>query len=90
MREPEKTYLTSAAVRARYGVSDMTIWRWLRSTELGFPAPLRINGRRFWKLTQLEAWEASRSAIADEKSTAPVRGRSDSGYEHNRQTRRAA
>jgi predicted DNA-binding transcriptional regulator AlpA len=61
MEVPPKTYLQSSAVRARFGVSDMTIWRWLHNNELGFPAPLRINGRRFWRLAELEAWEASRS-----------------------------
>jgi predicted DNA-binding transcriptional regulator AlpA len=47
MQVPAQTYLQSSAVRARYGVSDMTIWRWLQNTSLGFPAPIRINGRRF-------------------------------------------
>jgi predicted DNA-binding transcriptional regulator AlpA len=53
------TYLPAAAVRARYGVSDMTLWRWLRNEALGFPTPIRINQRRFWKLAELESWEAS-------------------------------
>jgi predicted DNA-binding transcriptional regulator AlpA len=61
MQVSQQVYLPSSAVRIRYSVSDMTLWRWLRNTELGFPAPLRINGRRFWRLTELEAWEASRS-----------------------------
>jgi predicted DNA-binding transcriptional regulator AlpA len=55
------TYLPAGAVRARYGVSDMSLWRWLRDDALGFPAPIRINRRRFWKLAELEAWEASRA-----------------------------
>ena len=62
MQVSKRSYLSSAAVRTRYGVSDMTIWRWLHDQKLGFPAPLRINGRRYWNLTQLDAWEASRSA----------------------------
>lgn len=56
----QQTYLPSAAVRARYGVSDMSLWRWLHDAKLGFPKPSRINGRRYWKITDLEAWEASR------------------------------
>lgn len=56
-----QTYLPAVAVRARYGVSDMSLWRWLRDDALGFPHPLRINGRRFWKLSELEAWEALRA-----------------------------
>ena len=62
MTGSQQTYLPSSAVRARYGVSDMTIWRWLHNDKLGFPAPLRINGRRYWRLIELEAWEASEPA----------------------------
>jgi len=51
-------YLTSLQVRARYGgVSDMALWRWLRNPKLGFPRPIKINGRNYWRLDELEAWE---------------------------------
>jgi predicted DNA-binding transcriptional regulator AlpA len=62
MQVSQQVYLPSSAIRARYGISDMTVWRWLQNTSLSFPAPIRINGRRFWRLNELEAWEASRSA----------------------------
>ena len=52
--------LPAGMVRARYNVSDMSIWRWLHDDALNFPHPIRINGRRFWLLADLEAWEASR------------------------------
>jgi predicted DNA-binding transcriptional regulator AlpA len=56
------TYLTAAQVRARFGgISDMALWRWLHKEELGFPQPLRIQGRRFWKAADLTAWERSRT-----------------------------
>ncbi|MGH6866402.1 MAG: helix-turn-helix transcriptional regulator [Methyloceanibacter sp.] len=55
-------FLPSAAVRARYSVSDMSLWRWLRDEALAFPQPIRINGRRFWRLADLEEWEASRQS----------------------------
>jgi predicted DNA-binding transcriptional regulator AlpA len=58
----QNTFLPAGQVRIRYGVSDMAIWRWLRNEQLNFPRPIRINGRRFWKRTELEAWEASRAA----------------------------
>ena len=55
------TFLPGAAVRARYQISDPTLWRWMR--DRGFPSPaVRPNSRvRLWKLTDLEAWEASRA-----------------------------
>ena len=72
MQVPSQTYLQASAVRARYGISDMTIWRWLQNASLGFPGPIRINSRRFWRLTELEAWEASRSG--EGKKEAPAEG----------------
>jgi predicted DNA-binding transcriptional regulator AlpA len=68
-----QTFLPAGRVRSRYGVSDMALWRWLRNERLAFPRPLRINGRRFWKLADLEAWEASRAA--DASASAPTCGR---------------
>ena len=61
MESHQTTYLPAGAVRARYGVSDMSLWRWLRDEAMRFPAPIRINRRRFWKLAELEAWETSRA-----------------------------
>lgn len=54
-------YLPAAKVRERYGVSDMSIWRWLHDPALGFPTPTVINKRRYWALSQLRAWELARA-----------------------------
>jgi len=57
-------YLSAAQVRRRYGgVSDMSIWRWLRDE--GFPQPLRISGRRFWLETDLAEWEQKQSGATE-------------------------
>jgi predicted DNA-binding transcriptional regulator AlpA len=54
----ESHYLTAAQVRARFGgISDMSLWRWLQDEQLGFPRPLIINRRRFFRLDQIEAFE---------------------------------
>jgi predicted DNA-binding transcriptional regulator AlpA len=59
----EDVYLTAAQVRSRYGgMSDMCLWRWLRDERLNFPRPLIINGRRYWRLRELIAWERARAA----------------------------
>ena len=56
-------YLTAAHVRARYGgVSDMTIWRWLKDPGLAFPKPRRINRRRYWKISDLDEFDRHREA----------------------------
>ena len=54
--------LPATPVRARYGVSDMTIFRWLNDEKLGFPKPIRINGRRYWRLAELQAFEDRQSS----------------------------
>jgi hypothetical protein len=56
--------LTAAQVKRRYGgVSDLWLWRRLRD-ESGFPKPIFICRRRFWRLSALIAWERSRSVGA--------------------------
>ena len=61
------TYLNAAQVRTRYGgVSDMALWRWLNDQELGFPKPFRINRRRYWKASDLTAWESARGCPVGE------------------------
>jgi hypothetical protein len=52
--------LNAGQVRRRYGnASDMWLWRRLHDSS-GFPKPLFICGRRFWKLSALVAWESAR------------------------------
>ncbi|WP_419828926.1 helix-turn-helix transcriptional regulator [Methylobacterium sp.] len=60
-RSPEDM-LPAAQVMARYQVSDMTIFRWLADPKLGFPQPIRINGRRYWRLAELQAFEARQAS----------------------------
>lgn len=55
-----RIYLNATQVRTRYGgISDMALWRWLQDNDLGFPQPIRINGRRFWLVSNLVAWECT-------------------------------
>ena len=57
-----KTFLTSKHVRERYGVTTMTLWRWCRYREGGFPCPMKLGGtRNYWRLSDLLEWEASRT-----------------------------
>jgi len=54
--------LPGPKVRERYGVSEMSVWRWRHNETLGFPKPTVINGRLYWYLRELEAWESTRRA----------------------------
>lgn len=38
------------------GVSDMTLWRWLNERDIGFPKPIYIAGRRYWREAEVVAW----------------------------------
>jgi predicted DNA-binding transcriptional regulator AlpA len=57
----DRRYLTANQVRERFGkISDMTLWRWLQDDELGFPKPVVIQRRRFFRLDDIEHFEANR------------------------------
>jgi predicted DNA-binding transcriptional regulator AlpA len=52
-------FLNSRQVRHRYGgASEMWLWRRLND-DSGFPKPIEICARRFWRLSALVAWENS-------------------------------
>ena len=58
-----ETLLPARRMRKRYGdVSDMTIYRWLKAVDLDFPKPIYINGRRYWRLGNLQKWEQKRAS----------------------------
>lgn len=59
-----KRYISAADVCARFGVTDMTLWRWLKDETLGFPKPLVIRRRRLFDLAEIEAFEEHQRATA--------------------------
>lgn len=76
-----ETLIPASRVKQMFGeISDMTLWRWLNEAELGFPQPVRINGRRYWRTETLLEWieEASKHA-----ETQPL-GRSEGPKELKR------
>jgi predicted DNA-binding transcriptional regulator AlpA len=49
--------MTASQVRAFLGgLSDMCLWRWLRDPELGFPQPIYLRRRRYWKANEIRAF----------------------------------
>ena len=60
----EKSYLPRRKLPKRYGVTEMTVWRWERDPLLGFPDPLVVNGKKFYAVAALEAWEMARMLTA--------------------------
>ena len=56
-------FLTGPQLRQRFGgISDMTLWRWLHDDCVGFPKPLVINRRRYFRTADVEAFEARQAA----------------------------
>ncbi len=56
--------LPDRRVADRYRVSLMSLWRWDHNPELGFPPPIRINRRKYRRLSDLVRWERSRAVGA--------------------------
>jgi predicted DNA-binding transcriptional regulator AlpA len=50
-------YLSGVEVRERYRCSYQTIWRWINNPEMGFPKPMKINGRNYFMTAELEAFD---------------------------------
>lgn len=56
-RHPNAEFLSARRVLDRYGVSDMTLYRWLHDKKMQFPQPCYFGRLRFWRLGDLENWE---------------------------------
>ncbi|MBI4861929.1 MAG: helix-turn-helix domain-containing protein [Candidatus Riflebacteria bacterium] len=50
----DDTLLTRAQLRELVGISDMALWRWLKKGV--FPAPIRLERRRYWRAADLRRW----------------------------------
>jgi N6-adenosine-specific RNA methylase IME4/predicted DNA-binding transcriptional regulator AlpA len=53
--------LPTGAVARRYGVTQRSVDRWLADETLNFPKPLRICGRKYFLISELEKWERQRA-----------------------------
>jgi predicted DNA-binding transcriptional regulator AlpA len=49
-------YLGSAKLAAMLNVSTMSLYRYCKSKDLGFPQPSRINGRKKWRRSEIVQW----------------------------------
>lgn len=57
-----EVYLPAPRVCDRYDITSMTLHRWLRDEEMGFPRPLYIKRFRYFRLSDLLAFEKARVA----------------------------
>lgn len=54
--------ICAKACRDYFGVSDMTLWRWLHDPKLNFPKPVYISKRRYFRKSEVEDWVNIRKA----------------------------
>ena len=50
-----------------FGISDMTLHRWMKNPDLNFPKPIVINKRNYWRPEDLAAFQ-ERQSKADGKA----------------------
>jgi predicted DNA-binding transcriptional regulator AlpA len=51
-------------LRAKLGISAVTLWRWRHDKKGGFPTPKVINGRLYFPVTAVSAWLARQGDAA--------------------------
>ena len=59
-------YLTGPKVRQRYGISSMTLWRWVKNGR--FPRPVIIAKRNYFDVRELDAFDAASKADPPDKA----------------------
>jgi hypothetical protein len=65
-----ETFLSRSQQARRWSVSKRTVERWGEDDRLSLPPEIEINGRRYRKLSDLEAWERARVVASIPKSSA--------------------
>lgn len=58
----DRGFLPARRTWERYGVTSMTLHRWLRDPAMGFPQPVYIGRFRYFRFADLEQWERDRTA----------------------------
>jgi predicted DNA-binding transcriptional regulator AlpA len=51
-------FIPGPKLRAKLGISAVTLWRWRHDKKNSFPAPKVINGRLYFPVTAVSAWIA--------------------------------
>jgi hypothetical protein len=62
--DPRSGLLPDPRVADRYRKTTRTIDNWARQPALGFPRAVRINGRKYRRIAELEAWERQQRVVA--------------------------
>ena len=68
MTNPNEIFLSRTQQSKRWSVSKRSVERWGEEERLALPPEIEINGRRYRKLSDLEAWERARVVATISKS----------------------
>jgi hypothetical protein len=61
-----KRYVPDGKVaKERYGICLSTLYRWDHDEHLGFPVPIRINGRKYRDEAELDAFDKAQRARSE-------------------------
>jgi predicted DNA-binding transcriptional regulator AlpA len=80
--EADDSFLPARCVWERYHVSEMTLFRWLREETMGFPRPIYFGRFRYWRVSDLVAWERRRAAEPPPKPKPPAVRAATAAAEH--------
>jgi predicted DNA-binding transcriptional regulator AlpA len=58
-------FISGPKLCKRHDVSKQTIWRRINDRALNFPQPIRINGRNFFKIAEIEEFERRMAGTAN-------------------------
>jgi predicted DNA-binding transcriptional regulator AlpA len=56
--------ISGPKLRAKLGISPVTLWRWRHDEEGGFPAAKVINGRLYFPVGAVSDWLAKQPVVA--------------------------
>ena len=71
LADEQDQWLPGPQVDKRYGITSMSRWRWTHDPELGFPAPVKVRRRTFWRLSDLISWERRMAIRTARKASVP-------------------
>jgi predicted DNA-binding transcriptional regulator AlpA len=55
--DDSQIWLTAPQVARRFGITAMTLWRWMHDPELDFPTPVQRRKRNYFDAGAIAEWE---------------------------------
>jgi len=68
MTKKSRRLIPDAQVCARYDIHTTTLRNWDLNPDLNFPKPVRINGRKYRALSELDRFDQARAAERNENA----------------------